>query len=65
MTVRLTAIQGAVPSKVVPKPKWCLYGDITIAAATPLARGFILLNEPSCEELVMAVNFWVVVVEQW
>ena len=43
-TVQLTAIQGAVPSKVLPQLNWCLRGDITIAGA-------ILFNKPSCEEL--------------
>ena len=51
MTVQLTAIQGAATSKVVPPAKWWFCGDITNACVTHLARGFIIINKPSCEGL--------------
>ena len=55
MTVQLTAIKGAVPFKWCPQLKWCLRGDITIAGATSLARGFILINKPPCQGWVLAI----------
>ena len=56
MTAQLNAIQGAVPSKVVPPAKVVPLRGHHYSWWHPLARGFILLNEPSCEGLPEQVH---------
>ena len=57
MMVQLTPIKRAVAAKVVTHLKLCLHEDVTLAGATPLARGFILLNKPFCDGLEIVLNF--------